>query len=86
MKASALGTTQLIIAVEDNGPGIPDDEAEHIFERFVKLDSFKEGLGLGLPLCRTLIRRLGGTVLLDRTFKGPGARFVISLPTENPDE
>ena len=86
MKASALGTTQLIIAVEDNGPGIPDDEAEHIFERFVKLDSFKEGLGLGLPLCRTLIRRLGGTVLLDRTFKGPGARFVISLPIENPDE
>jgi signal transduction histidine kinase len=79
LKASALGN-QLIVAVEDTGPGIPDEEAEHIFERFVKLDVFKEGLGLGLPLCRTLINRLGGNVLLDKTFKGPGARFVISLP------
>ena len=79
LKASVLGN-QLLIAVEDTGSGIPDDEAEHIFERFVKLDAFKEGLGLGLPLCRTLINRLGGNVLLDRTFKGPGSRFVITLP------
>ena len=79
LKASALGD-QVIVAVEDTGSGIPDDEAEHIFERFVKLDAFKEGLGLGLPLCRTLINRLGGNVLLDRTFKGPGSRFVITLP------
>ena len=85
LKASALGATQLILAVEDDGPGIPDDEAEHIFERFVKLDAFKEGLGLGLPLCRTLMKRLGGTVLLDKTFKGPGARFVISLPIKTFD-
>ncbi len=79
LKTSAL-SNQLLIAVEDTGSGIPDDEAEHIFERFVKLDAFKEGLGLGLPLCRTLINRLGGNVLLDRTFKGPGSRFVITLP------
>jgi signal transduction histidine kinase len=79
LKTSVLGN-QLLIAVEDTGSGIPDDEAEHIFERFVKLDAFKEGLGLGLPLCRTLIIRLGGNVLLDRTFKGPGSRFVITLP------
>ena len=84
LKASALGN-QLIVAVEDTGSGIPDDEAEHIFERFVKLDVFKEGLGLGLPLCRTLIKRLGGDVLLDKTFKGPGARFVITLPIETTD-
>ena len=79
LKASALGD-QLIVAVEDTGSGIPDEEAEHIFERFVKLDAFKEGLGLGLPLCRTLINRLSGNVLLDKTFKGPGSRFVITLP------
>lgn len=79
LKTSVL-SNQLLIAVEDTGSGIPDDEAEHIFERFVKLDAFKEGLGLGLPLCRTLINRLGGNVLLDRTFKGPGSRFVITLP------
>ena len=82
MKVSALGSTQLVLAVEDSGPGIPEEEAEHIFERFVKLDDFKEGLGLGLPLCRTLVKRLGGNVLLDQTFKGPGARFIITLPIE----
>ena len=82
LKASAFGV-QLTLAVEDTGHGIPAEEAEHIFERFVKLDSFKEGLGLGLPLCRTLVERLGGKVLLDKTFKGPGARFVITLPLGN---
>ena len=85
LKASVLGN-QLLIAVEDTGSGIPDDEAEHIFERFVKLDAFKEGLGLGLPLCRTLINRLGGNVLLDRTFKGPGSRFVITLPISDDNQ
>jgi len=82
LKASAFGI-QLILAVEDTGHGIPAEEAEHIFERFVKLNAFKEGLGLGLPLCRTLVQRLGGNVLLDKTFKGPGARFVITLPLGN---
>lgn len=85
VKTSVIGT-QLSLAVEDTGRGIPQEEAEHIFERFVKLDSFKEGLGLGLPLCRTLVRRLGGDVHLDTTFKGPGARFVITLPIENNNE
>ena len=85
LKASALGI-QLILAVEDTGPGIPPEQAEHIFERFVKLDEFKEGLGLGLPLCRTLIKRLGGNVLLDKTFKGPGSRFVITLPIGGNEE
>ena len=84
LKASAFGI-QLTIAVEDTGHGIPAEEAEHIFERFVKLDAFKEGLGLGLPLCRTLVKRLGGNVLYDKTFKGPGARFVITLPIHSED-
>ena len=70
----------LSIAVEDTGCGIDAKEAEHIFERFVKLDNFKEGLGLGLPLCRMIARRLGGNVILDTSYAGPGARFVINLP------
>lgn len=70
----------LSIAVEDSGCGIDAKEAEHIFERFVKLDNFKEGLGLGLPLCRMIARRLGGNVILDTSYAGPGARFVITLP------
>lgn len=69
----------LTISIEDTGTGIPDGEEEHIFERFVKLDDFKKGLGLGLPLCRTLCQRLGGNVMLDKNHH-PGARFVVTLP------
>ena len=82
LKASAVGV-QLSLAVEDTGCGIPAEDTERIFERFVKLDTFKEGLGLGLPLCRTLVERIGGKVVVDKTFKGPGARFVITLPLSN---
>ena len=79
IKTSTKGAT-LEIAVQDTGCGIDAKEAERIFERFVKLDNFKEGLGLGLPLCRMIAHRIGGNVYLDTTFAGPGARFVITLP------
>ncbi|MBP5776269.1 MAG: HAMP domain-containing histidine kinase [Prevotella sp.] len=69
----------LTIAVEDTGCGIPEKEAENIFGRFVKLDSFKEGIGLGLPLSRKLAEQLGGNVILDTTYHD-GARFVVTLP------
>ena len=71
---------KLVIGVEDKGKGIPKTEAEHIFERFAKLDSFKEGLGLGLPFSRNVARRLGGDVCLDTSFEGPGARFEVTIP------
>ena len=79
LKASMPSDNELVLAVEDTGCGIPAAEAEHIFERFVKLDTFKEGIGLGLPLCRMLIEKLGGTVRLDTTYT-QGARFVVTLP------
>ncbi len=73
-------SVQLVVAVEDNGKGVPANEAEHIFERFVKLDTFKQGLGLGLSFSRTIARRLGGDVRLDTSYEGPGARFEVTLP------
>jgi len=73
----------LLLSVEDHGVGIPADEAEHIFERFVKLDAFKQGLGLGLTFSRVMARRVGGDVFLDTSYPGPGARFVVKLPVEN---
>jgi len=79
LKASVSGTN-LTLAVEDSGSGIPAAQAEHIFERFFKIDDFEEGFGLGLPLCRKLIERLSGTVVLDTAYAGPGARFVVTLP------
>lgn len=78
LKASA-DTQTLAIAIEDTGCGIPAAEAEHIFDRFVKLDSFKEGIGLGLPLSRKLAEQLGGTIRLDTSYTG-GARFILQLP------
>jgi signal transduction histidine kinase len=79
LKASLPSDSELALTVEDTGIGIPVAEAEHIFERFVKLDTFKEGIGLGLPLCRMLIEKLGGTVRLDTTYT-QGARFIVTLP------
>ena len=78
LQASA-DDSNLILSVQDSGSGIPADQAEHIFERFVKLDTFKSGLGLGLPLCRIIANRLCGSIRLDADYKD-GARFVVTLP------
>ena len=80
LKARTVAQT-LLLTVEDTGCGIPADQAEHIFERFVKLDSFKQGIGLGLPLSRKLAEQLGGLVTLDTSYTS-GARFVVTLPFE----
>ena len=78
IKVGKPSDEEVTIIVEDTGCGIPADEAEHIFERFVKLDTFKEGIGLGLPLCRMLIEKLDGTINLDTTYTD-GARFIVKL-------
>ena len=66
-------------AVTDTGPGIPADQAEKVFERFVKLNDFVQGTGLGLSICRDLATRLGGKVYLDTEYTG-GARFILEVP------
>lgn len=69
----------IAIAVSDTGPGIPANEKERIFERFVKLDPDAKGIGLGLPISRLLARLLGGDLVLDTTYTH-GARFIFTLP------
>ena len=81
LKAKTVAQT-LILTVEDTGCGIPADQAENVFERFVKLDSFKQGIGLGLPLSRKLTEQLGGILTLDTSYTN-GARFVVTLPFES---
>jgi signal transduction histidine kinase len=66
-------------SVEDTGIGVPPDKAESIFERFTKLDEFKQGSGLGLSICSVISDRLGGHVFLDTKYTG-GARFVFEVP------
>jgi len=69
------------IRIEDNGPGVSDDVAAHIFEPFVTTKP--EGMGLGLALSRELIGAHGGTISWEHTAEG-GTRFVVELPT-NPE-
>ena len=73
----------LEIAVEDDGPGIPDEERERIFEPFYRLDRSRDratgGFGLGLSIARKAVALHGGTLRVERSGLG-GARFVISVP------
>ena len=64
-------------SVTDTGEGIPEDKASEIFERFLKLNSFKQG-GLGLAICKSVANVLGGEVALDTSYH-QGARFVFRL-------
>ena len=66
-------------AIEDEGPGIPQEEQQRIFNHFFKHSPFSEGLGLGLYLCRHYIRLMGGDLSLDTTYE-KGSRFIIRLP------
>lgn len=65
--------------VEDTGCGISEEDAKHIFERYMKVNKFKEGLGLGLAYCHETAQKLGGTLTLDPAYK-QGARFILKLP------
>lgn len=71
----------ITIAVADTGPGINPDDRNRIFTQFTKLDSFTEGIGLGLPLSRHTARLLGGDLTLDENYTN-GSRFMITLPTQ----
>ena len=74
-----LQDSQVLFIVTDTGCGIKEEDRERIFENFLKVDDFKVGVGLGLPICRRLLNSLGGEVVLDASYT-KGARFVISLP------
>ncbi|WP_300703082.1 HAMP domain-containing sensor histidine kinase [Bacteroides sp.] len=67
------------IQISDTGCGIPLDKQEVVFERFIKLDSFTQGNGIGLFLSKLIISRLMGSIEIDSSYTD-GARFVISLP------
>lgn len=75
----AIENQMLNFIVEDNGIGVPVDEAEHIFDEFVQLDDYYDGTGIGLTVARSIVRRLGGNIVLDTSYTD-GARFVLSLP------
>jgi signal transduction histidine kinase len=73
--------SMLHISVADTGIGIAEDQRERIFEKFYKIDSFKRGLGLGLPMARRIARMIGGDLVLDNNYTG-GTRFILKIPNK----
>lgn len=68
------------LVVEDNGPGIPNDEMEKVFERFYRLPgSPADGTGLGLPIVREIVAAHGGRITLSRRVGGTGLRVDVRL-------
>ena len=75
------GRKMMLFSVEDTGCGIPSDKVGTIFQRWVKVDEFTEGLGLGLAYCWESAQKLGGALTLDQTSEA-GTTFTLSLPVE----
>ncbi len=72
---------QVVLAVEDDGPGVAPDLAPHIFDRFVRGAADRGGSsGLGLAIVRAVAEAHGGSVTLEPPLDGVGARFVVRLP------
>ena len=72
-------TREVSIYVEDTGIGIPQEEREMIFARFYKRSEFSQGVGLGLPICKVIVERLGGRIEV-KSQVGRGSRFTVVLP------
>ena len=75
---------ELLLAVDDRGPGVPAPQRERIFEPFYRLPGASEregGVGLGLALVQSIARRHGGAVRCEAR-DGGGVRFVIALPRQ----
>jgi signal transduction histidine kinase len=73
------------LVVSDNGPGVPQANLEKVFERFSRSDPAhqpmqpKIGSGLGLSICRAIVRALGGSIRMENR-QGGGARVIVRLP------
>lgn len=70
---------EIYFYVTDTGCGIPEESQSQVFERFVQLDSFKQGTGLGLPICSSIIRAMGGKIGV-KSKLGEGSTFWFILP------
>jgi two-component system OmpR family sensor kinase len=88
--STATVNGEAVLVVEDNGPGIPEELHDRIFERFVRGAGVSDtvgpdrarGAGLGLSIVRAVAESHGGSVVLERAGSRGGARFVVRLPAE----
>ena len=87
----SLNRCNILLTVEDTGPGIPEGKLDHVFEIFTQAQNSEspysreyEGAGLGLPLVKRLLALMGGSACVD-TQKGQGTTFYVSLPFQVPE-
>jgi two-component system phosphate regulon sensor histidine kinase PhoR len=79
---------EVTVSVFDNGPGVPDEQRERIFERFYQVDtarSGKDGSGLGLALCKHIVEAHGGRIWAEGNSQGGGGRFHFTLMNATPE-
>ena len=69
----------ILIRISDSGIGIPKEEIQKIFDRFYKVDTFTQGTGLGLPICKNIAEQLGGRIGVDSAV-GAGSCFWVEIP------
>ena len=72
----------LYFYVSDTGQGIPENELEHIFGRFVQLKGSQNGIRLGLAICKGLVNKMGGEISVSSRL-GEGSTFQFTLPLPN---
>ena len=84
MIAAASAQPYYVALVSDEGMGIPPEERSRLFGRFARLDAARisqiRGTGLGLYICRQMMRAMGGDVWLHESARGGGSVFALALP------
>lgn len=74
-----LNQNKLLIHIEDDGPGIPQDKREHLLERGTRLDSYKEGQGIGMAVVADLVSAYLGQLEIEKSNLG-GAKLILVFP------
>jgi len=70
---------QCILKITDNGPGIPPDHIDKIFNPFFTTKDSDEAMGFGLSIVQEIVHEMGGTIKA-KNIKNGGAQFIVSLP------
>lgn len=83
--SSSMAHNRWIVAMEDTGPGLPDDQLQKVFEPFVRLEPEGEslngvGAGLGLAICRSVLDLHHGTIHAENRNSSQGLRVILDLP------
>jgi signal transduction histidine kinase len=74
---------ELLIIVDDSGPGIPSEELDHVFDRYRRGRASHDGTGLGLYIARGIVLAHGGSIWAQAAESG-GSRFCVTLPLATP--